>query len=70
MPGREFPRWMYHPVSPPRIVSNAQEEGASGPEWSRTYIHQEYPKVKYHWNGKNVTVNNAEEEAALRGGWG
>jgi hypothetical protein len=69
VPGREFPRWMYHALSLPRMVADAQEERALGPEWSRTYIHQEYPKVKYHWNGKNVTVKNAEEEAALRGGW-
>ena len=37
-------------------VFSAAEERALAPEWSRIYIHQEYPKVKYHWNGKTVTV--------------
>jgi hypothetical protein len=39
-----------------REVSSAAEERPLAPEWSRIYIHLEYPKVKYHWNGKTVTV--------------
>ena len=66
-PGREFPRMMHHATEQPRMVSSKQEELGLGPEWSRQYIHQDYPKCKYHWSGKDVTVKSAEEEAALEG---
>ena len=60
---------MYHATKAPVRVSSAQEESHLGPQWSRVYIPQEYPKVKYHWHGKIITVQNSEEEAALGGGW-
>jgi hypothetical protein len=60
---------MYHATRAPKTVSNAQEEADLGPEWSRVYIHQDYPRVKYHWDKKPVTVNSSAEEAALGGGW-
>jgi hypothetical protein len=60
---------MYHATKAPVTVSNEQEERALGPEWSRVYIFQEYPKAKYHWSGKTVTVQNADEDTALGGGW-
>jgi hypothetical protein len=60
---------MYHATKEPVMVSSAQEERALGPQWSRVYIHREYPKLKYHWNGKTIKVKNSDEEAALGGGW-
>jgi hypothetical protein len=60
---------MYHATKAPEVVSSEQEEADLGPEWSRTYIHQDYPRVKYHWNRKPITVQNWDEEAALGGGW-
>ena len=66
---RYGPRSMYHVTKEPVTVYSAEEEAALGPEWSRVYIHKEYPKCKYHWSGKDITVKNADEEAALGGGW-
>lgn len=60
---------MYHATKAPKTVLSAQEEADLGPEWSRVYIHQDYPRVKYHWNGKTRTVKNSDEEAGLGGGW-
>ena len=60
---------MYHATKGPKTVSSAQEETDLGPEWSREYIHQNYPRVKYHWNKKPITVKDSDEEAALGGGW-
>ena len=68
-PGREFPRFMYHASLASKMVSSTQEEVGLGPEWSRVYIHQNYPKVKYHSTKPPVTVKTAEEEAALEAGW-
>jgi hypothetical protein len=63
------PKFMYHPVKPPVQVYSQKEIDELGPEWSETYIHQEYPKTKYHWTGKTVTVKSLDEEVALGGGW-
>jgi len=60
---------MHHATKESVMVSNAREEKALGPEWSRACIFREYPRAKYHWNGKNVTVKNPDEEAALGRGW-
>jgi len=69
VPGREYPRYIYHATKKPKMVSSRQEEVALGPEWSRTYIHQNYPKMKHHWSKPEVTVENADEEKALGCGW-
>lgn len=69
IPGREYPRPLYHATKAPVTVSSAQEEKALGADWSRVYIHRWYPSVRYHWSGKNVTVRNTDEEIALGGGW-
>jgi hypothetical protein len=63
------PKFMYHLVKPPVRVYCQKEIDELGPEWSETYIHQEYPKAKYHWTGKTVTVKSLDEEVALGGGW-
>ena len=63
------PRFMHHVIKPPVMVYSQEQEDALGPEWSRMYIHQAYPKVKYHWTKRPTTVKNADEEAALGGGW-
>ena len=68
-PGRDYPRWMYHPVKHPCLVANREEEAELGQEWSRVYVHQEFPKVRYHWSGKDKTVKNSAEEEDLGGGW-
>jgi len=60
---------VYHATKESKMISSAREEAKLGPEWSRTYIHKDYPKAKYHRNGKTVTVKDADEEAALEGGW-
>jgi hypothetical protein len=62
-------RTMYHATKPPVTVNTARQENELGPEWSRAYIHQSYPKVKHHWNGRTVTVQSLEAEVALGGGW-
>ncbi len=69
-PSQRFsPTSMHHATKAPVTVYSAQEEAALGPEWSRDYIYQEYPKVRHHWSGKEITVKNSEEEASLGGGW-
>jgi hypothetical protein len=68
-PVRYSPRSMHHATKAPVTVYSAEEEAALGPEWSRDYIYQEYPKVRHHWSGKEITVKNSEEEASLGGGW-
>src|SRR5437773_4978818 len=60
---------MYHATKGPKTVYSAQEEADLGPEWSRVYVHQDYPRVKCHWNGETRIVKNSDEEAALGGGW-
>jgi hypothetical protein len=63
------PKFMYHPVKPPVQVYSQKEIDELGPDWSETYIRQEYPKAKYHWTGKTATVKSFDEEVALGGGW-
>jgi hypothetical protein len=69
VPGREYPKYVYHATKPPVMVHSAQERAKLGSEWSDTYIHQPYPKLKYHWTGETIKVQNADEEAALEKGW-
>jgi hypothetical protein len=69
VPGREYPRYVYHSTQPPIMVYSAQQRASLGSEWSDAYIHQPYPKCKYHWTGKAITVANAEAETALEKGW-
>jgi len=63
------PKIMYHPTKASVQVFSRKEIEELGPEWSETYMYQEYPKCKYHWSGKTVTVKNRDEEVALGGGW-
>jgi hypothetical protein len=69
IPGKEYPKYMYHPTQPPVLVNSKREQTELGAGWSEADIHQMYPRWKYHWSGNRLIVKDAAEEAALGGGW-
>lgn len=60
-PRSGFPRFMFHATKPPVIVNDQDAVNALGLNWSRVYIHQDFPKVMYNEQGRTVVVHNKTE---------
>lgn len=37
--------------------------------YARTYVHQEYPKMRHHPDGREITVHTEAQESALGAEW-
>ena len=65
-----FPVLLYHRTKGVRSVSNRDEERAALVEgFSKTYQHQDLPKVMYHPDGRLKIVSTHAEQAELTAPW-
>lgn len=65
----EYPKWMYHAVELPQIVADKEAEDKLGPDWSSTYIKQDWPKMIFPKDGgEGVIAANPDEAAAIEKG--